>query len=186
MIILINVLDYQTYQYPGGIDINNVDSLSHERLASIQAFDFNAVTALDRQRYQYARGLAYALIDWLFKSFDFRDVVSGNLIEDARSTLWIPFLSQQVSAILHYKREAEKGEMMGAPGCTASFLLRQVELCFEDSELQASVEEALQDDHQSFAFPDAGKYMASRRAALSAPLGVYFFNDLKLDNVNML
>ncbi|KDR68473.1 hypothetical protein GALMADRAFT_44036, partial [Galerina marginata CBS 339.88] len=128
-IIFINVLDFQTYQYPSrssNIDIDDIESLSYERLASIEAYDYNAVVAIDRQRYQYARGLAYALLDWLFKAVDIVDVRTGEVVEDPFSTLWIPYISQQASALLNYKRLAEKKKLEGAPGCTLPFLKRQI------------------------------------------------------------
>ncbi|KDR84716.1 hypothetical protein GALMADRAFT_46028, partial [Galerina marginata CBS 339.88] len=65
LIIFINVLDFKTYMYNKYIAANNVKELTQERLAAIEAFDFNAVVPKDRMRYQHARGQAYALIDWL-------------------------------------------------------------------------------------------------------------------------
>ncbi|KDR70309.1 hypothetical protein GALMADRAFT_76417 [Galerina marginata CBS 339.88] len=176
LIIFINVLNFKTYQYPSSpsnIDIDDLESLSHERLASIKAFDFNAISPVDRQRYQHARGLAYALIDWLFKAVDIIEIATGEILEDPYSSLWVPYISQQASALLNYKRLAEKKKLKGAPGCTALWLKRQILLCFEGTDLEASVNDAIEAKHSILAFPSPEKYTTHRREFLQSDLGEF-------------
>jgi hypothetical protein len=173
MVIFLNILDFQTYQYKDGTDINDTKTLTDEHLVSIEAFDFNMLSAIERRRYQHARGLAYRILDWLFKSVDIKDN-TGEIVEDAYSTLWAPYIAQQASAILQYKIEAENAELWGAPGCTVKTLKRQILLCFKGSELEELVNSAIQAKHSSLAFPNPENYTATKRDLLSAPLGMFF------------
>jgi hypothetical protein len=171
MIILINVLDFQTYKFSEEFDIDDLGTLTLERLASIEAFDYNSVSAMDHARYQHSRGLAFALLDWLFKSVDIKDVETGELVERAYEKLWIPYISQQVSAILHYKIKAEQANLKGASGCTSSTLRRQILLCFRNTPLENPVRKAMIEQHTLLTFSNPERYTVSKRASLSAPLG---------------
>ncbi|KDR64812.1 hypothetical protein GALMADRAFT_149278 [Galerina marginata CBS 339.88] len=103
-------------------------------------------------RYQNARGQAYALIDWLFKSVDIIDLDTNQPVQDPRTSLWIPYISQQASALLVYKNKAEQDKLKGAKGCTLATLKRQILLCFQESYLEERVNAAIEAECEDFFF----------------------------------
>ncbi|KDR67912.1 hypothetical protein GALMADRAFT_146664 [Galerina marginata CBS 339.88] len=170
LIIFINVLDFKTYMYNTYITVNNVKELSEERLAAIEAFDFNAVHPKDRLWYQHARGQAYALIDWLFKSVDIIDKKTNRTVKDPHTSLWVPYIAQQASALLLYRKKADKAKFKGAPGSTAATLNRQILLCFEGIFLEDPVNAAIESEHEVFTFLEPLRYDVTRLTGLKAPL----------------
>ncbi|KDR83318.1 hypothetical protein GALMADRAFT_54761 [Galerina marginata CBS 339.88] len=170
LIIFINVLDFQTYMFNKYIAVNDIKHLSQERLAAIEAFDHNTVPPKDRMRYQNARGQAYALIDWLFKSVDIIDLDTNQPVEDPCTSLWIPYIAQQASALLVYKNKAEQDKLKGAKGCTPATLKRQILLCFQGSYLEEPVNAAIEAECEVFTFLEPHRYKATRRNDLKSAL----------------
>ncbi|KDR65552.1 hypothetical protein GALMADRAFT_148591 [Galerina marginata CBS 339.88] len=149
LIIFINVLDFKTYMYNKYIEVNNIKELSQERLAAIEAFDFNA-------------------------SVDIIDKQTKQPVKDPRTSLWVPYIAQQASALLLYRNKADKAKLQGAPGSTAATLNRQILLCFQGTFLEDPVNAAIESEHEVFTFLEPHRYDVIRLTSLKAPLRSIF------------
>lgn len=120
--ILINVLDFATYQYPGNTNGEVTKSQQEEMIK----YDINALSPEEREGCTYTRGQALEIMDVAAQHFTFRD-------EDDRSK-WPTVKSYQESMILHqcqmlfnYKaRTTTKSKTLGAPGCNPVLLKEQL------------------------------------------------------------
>ncbi|KDR65087.1 hypothetical protein GALMADRAFT_82293, partial [Galerina marginata CBS 339.88] len=186
LIILINVLDFRTYMYNGEFTVNNFKRLTKERIASIEAFDYNALSAKERMRYQYARGQAYAILDWLFKSVEIKEIPSGKIVKNPYHSLWIPLMAQQASALLVYKKKTMEAELRGAKGCTPAALKRQILLCFQCTLLEQAVNDAIEAEYEVFTFSDPTGYTATPLAKLKSALSEFIFAILYFNYIDKL
>ncbi|KAF8972602.1 hypothetical protein BDZ97DRAFT_1612585, partial [Flammula alnicola] len=97
--ILGNVLDFETYSYPGqepGAALTPKQEKRHV------LHDYNAMSLLNRLACVHARGLALDLLEWVQCNYELRD-------------------------LMLYKQLAEKQSIEGAPNCTLEAIGRQLQ-----------------------------------------------------------
>ena len=125
--ILSNLLDPHTYSFA---DLPNSNRANTTHLSQRQEFDYNALSPSDRIYFSYVRGLSYNLLRWVHCTFWFigEDGKRNDFLSLART-----YLHQQVKAIIKYKKRAEASKVIGIPNCSASDMIRQVGLLFDDA-----------------------------------------------------
>jgi hypothetical protein len=118
LMILANVLDPRTYQFaPGG---THKDHCLH---------DVNGIPAKERYEMTYARGRCWDIILWFFSKYEIFEKESGLGI-DGHKQVAMRYLSDQGSAILEYKRRADKNIAEYGSPHTLKALTEQMKLCF--------------------------------------------------------
>ena len=119
--VLINVLDFRTYTHRAAGE--EMSKFEEEQLAK---FDCNGLSSSERQAYQYVRGLALQMLQWIDDHY---------CVKDAKAeTVWgfaFNCLFTFVQALRTYVVEAERQEgISSAPNCTLVSLDNQIESLF--------------------------------------------------------
>ena len=173
--ILANILDYNTYQFP----LSKGCKPTASELRLHDQYDYNALILPQRRYYTYIRGLALNLLVWIASNYD---VVPANQEwppdENSPCDVVIEFmalfLTDQVCAILNYKRRAEAQEVSGVPNCTAADVQRQLKLLFHDNPNISNDIDFNSDlsEYNSFAFGNCS-WRVKKRVASIRPPGIH-------------
>jgi hypothetical protein len=131
--ILCNVLDFDTYRFPGQ---RRDEILSAKKMAKLVMHDYNAMTAQDRVHCMRTRALARDLLCWLIWKYE------GLEWWD----LFIRTVAQHSAALCAYKAKAEAEGIEGAPHCTLEAIKTQLAgIAHPDNNLQKYVNRAIKD-----------------------------------------
>ena len=130
LVILSNVLDPRTYLINEGDDTEQ----------KMDYFDYNQLSALDRRRCTFFRGMAWHILTWIQENFDFTDASDGTKYHFFTDIVYQMFQCQS-QAILNYKAKALERGIQGAQGCTYKWLQTQINSCFEDHFTQRDMDD---------------------------------------------
>jgi hypothetical protein len=160
MVILMNVLDFRTYQEPSesfGINAGNWSK-----------YDLNNIPAVERYEIAYARGRCFDILNWFFTSYELCDAVSGLAIDGFKEVA-MAHLARQAYVVLKYKTEALKNGLDDGALCGIKALDHQIKLCFQGHNLKEVLQIMLtktqleaEDDHMSMAWPSPEKYQVRK------------------------
>ena len=159
LIILMNVLDFRTYQEPSQTyGINSPDWLK---------YDLNNIPAVERYEIAYARGRCFDILNWFFTSYELYSTASGLTIDGFKEVA-MAHLARQAYVILKYKTEALKNGLDDGALCGMKALNHQIKLCFQGHKevlkimsTRAQLDQA-EDDHMSIAWPCPEKYQVRK------------------------
>ena len=159
MIILMNVLDFRTYQEPSksfGIDAG--DWLK---------YDLNNIPAVEQYEIAYARGRCFDILNWFFTSYELYSAVSGLAIDGFKEVA-MAHLARQAYIILKYKSKALKNGLDDGTLCRMKALDLQVKLCFQGHKEVLQImrtkmqPEVGDDDYMNMAWPNPEKYQVRK------------------------
>ena len=132
--VLCNVLDFNTYRFPGQ---RRDEKLSAKKREKLVMHDYNAMTPQDRVHCMRTRALALDLVCWLEWKYEGLEW----------SHLFACTLAQHCGALYAYKAKAEAQDIEGAPHCTLEAIKSQLAGIFETERfLQRYINLALKDD----------------------------------------
>ena len=139
--ILGNILDYDTYSFPG---LKYDEKVMAEQKRLRELHDYNALDPERRQHMSYVRGLAINLRCWIKKHFDVVELNDDQMdddtgMDDSRPVEFMKdiangYLMRQAHALLNYKIQAENEGLTSVVNCTAGDVRRQLKLLFYDNE----------------------------------------------------
>ncbi len=131
--VLCNVLDFDTYRFPGQ---RRDEKLSPKKREKLVAHDYNAMTPRDRLHCMRTRALALDLVcwlDWKYEGLDWSELFGCTV-------------GQHCAALYAYKAKAEAQDIEGAPHCTLKAIATQLAGIFHvESFLQRDINRAIQD-----------------------------------------
>lgn len=119
--ILINVLDFATYQYPGNSTPNSTPTKSQEE--EMIKFDINALSDEERRGCIYTRGQALQIMDFVAQNFTFghpEDFSEWNSVKQYQECMII----HQCQMLFNYKSKIKSN--LGAPGCSMRLFRAQI------------------------------------------------------------
>jgi hypothetical protein len=149
MVILMNVLDFRTYQDPSeNFGINTSDW---------SKYDLNNIPAVERYEIAYARGRCYDILNWFFTSYELYDTASSLAIDGFKEVA-MAHLARQAYIILKYKAKALKNGLDDGTLCGMKALDHQMKLCFQGRKEAIQVmptksQLEAEDDHMNMAWP---------------------------------
>jgi hypothetical protein len=131
--VLCNVLDFDTYRFPGQ---RRDEKLSAKKMEKLVVHDYNAMTPRDRVHCMCTRALALDLICWLgwkYEGLEWLELFGRTLV-------------RHCTALYAYKANAEAQDIEGAPHCTLKAIKTQLAGIFHaESLLQRSINRAIED-----------------------------------------
>ncbi|KAF8190141.1 hypothetical protein BJ912DRAFT_925766 [Pholiota molesta] len=128
LVIFANVLDNRTY-----LDWQKNPNLSRNHTKKYEAYDRNALSVEEREKYRHARGMCFQILFWFAASFEVTAKgSSGEIIQidNILEHLIFAYLVQQGRALLIYKEKADRVKISGFPGCTLEKLNAQLDAVF--------------------------------------------------------
>ena len=152
LVILGNVLDFQTYSAPNQ---HQTESATQVQRSLMNRFDRNDIQVDERMAMCHGRGVAIFLLKWV-RSCCLVTGPDGVAVEDLPSL----YLVKVLKALLSYKRMAQKKRINGTPHCTLSLLERQIQnvvQCDPSFETQWRNRANLPDDSLNFGKKDGYK-----------------------------
>jgi hypothetical protein len=145
LVVLMNVLDFRTYQTAPG---NSSQTMALELL---EKHDFNSIPAIERYEIAHARGRCWDIFSWFFSKYELFDEKNGEKI-DGFNQVAMPYLAHQGSVILECLKRARKIDKDAYLHWER--LERQMKLCFRDYEEIPAITPPVQ-DRLTLAFSDA-------------------------------
>ena len=155
MVILMNVLDFRTYQEPSesfGIDAGNWSK-----------YDLNNIPAVKRYEVAYARGWCFDILNWFFTTYELYSAVSGLAIDGFKEVA-MAHLARQAYIILKYKSKALKNGLDDGTLCRMKKALDlQLKLCFQGCKevlqiMPTKMQLEVRDNYMNMAWPNPEKY----------------------------
>ena len=132
--VLCNVLDFDTYRFPGQ---RRDEKLSAKKREKLLTHDYNAMTPQDRVHCMRTRALAMDLVSWL--EWKYEGLQWTNL--------FVHTLGKHCAALYAYKAKAEAQDIEGAPHCTLETIKIQLAGIFHPgSPLQKCINAAIEDN----------------------------------------
>lgn len=122
MVILTNAFSNETYEYVGIEVPNSVNMV----LRSV--YDLNRMTAVERKRCSFMRGLAWEIVEWVSQRH--RLTTTLGAIHDIYSELFVPFMGNLCVAIWNYKLTSNDANSVGCLKCDPEDLWDQMQSCF--------------------------------------------------------
>ncbi|KAF8960610.1 hypothetical protein BDZ97DRAFT_1605550, partial [Flammula alnicola] len=122
--VLMNVLDFETYSYPGqepGAALTPKQEQRH------MLHDYNAMSLLNRLACTHARGLALDLLEWVECNYELRETIPGEsaVIKDMHSVFALA-MNRLCLSLMLYKQLAQQQSIEGAPNCTLEAIRMQL------------------------------------------------------------
>ena len=131
--VLCNVLDFDTYRFPGQRRDENLSAKKREKHV---VHDYNAMTLRDRVHCMRTRALALDLVcwlDWKYEGLDWMELFGRTV-------------GQHCTALYAYKAKAEAQDIEGAPHCTLKAIKTQLAgISHVEGLLQRSINRAIED-----------------------------------------
>jgi hypothetical protein len=131
--VLCNVLDFDTYRFPGQRQDEKLSAKKREKLV---VHDYNAMNPQDRVHCMRTRALAQDLVywlDWKYEGLEWLELFGCTV-------------AQHCAALYAYKANAEAQDIEGAPHCTLKAIETQLAGIFDAEHfLQRYVNGAIQD-----------------------------------------
>jgi len=147
--ILLNILDFETYSYPGQ---GHNTKISKDQKNQLYQYDYNMMPLMDRKACVIARGQAMELHRWFFSHFLAPEDRHATGLEESSI---LSTLASQLSALVGYKNLTEARGVQGAPNCTSEALERQMQRLFPTESYYASAVPASERlSSTSMAFPE--------------------------------
>ena len=147
--ILLNLLDFETYSYPG--QGHNV-KISKAQKDQLYQYDYNMMPLMDRKACVIARGQAMELHQWFFSHFHSPEDRQATRLGESSI---LSTLASQLSTVIGYKNLAVHYGIQGAPNCTPEALRHQVQGLFPPDSHYFNVTAASEKlSSTSMAFPE--------------------------------